>query len=114
MAGYNTVVEALAARKPLLLVPRVHPRREQLVRAESLQRLGLAEMLHPGALSPAAVREALGRLLERKPPQPDIDLDGARKAVDAVLALLARRTDGGRNPAEQAGATRLSARLAYG
>lgn len=52
MGGYNTVYETLAFEKPLLIVPRVEPRKEQLVRAERLQALGIAEYLHPNDLSP--------------------------------------------------------------
>jgi predicted glycosyltransferase len=51
MGGYNTVYEALSFEKPLLVVPRVAPRKEQLVRAERLQDAGALEYLHPEALS---------------------------------------------------------------
>jgi predicted glycosyltransferase len=52
MGGYNTVYETLSFEKPLLIVPRVEPRKEQLIRAERLQSLGIAECLHPNDLSP--------------------------------------------------------------
>jgi predicted glycosyltransferase len=52
MGGYNTVYEALSFEKSLLIVPRVEPRKEQLVRAERLQSLGLAAYMHPNDLSP--------------------------------------------------------------
>ena len=52
MGGYNTVYETLAFEKPLLIVPRVEPRKEQLVRAERLQSLGVSDYLHPNDLSP--------------------------------------------------------------
>ena len=45
MAGYNTVVEVLAARKPLVLCPRVAPRKEQLIRARLMAGLGLARVV---------------------------------------------------------------------
>lgn len=61
MGGYNTVCEILAYDKPALIVPRVQPRREQLIRAQRLLELGLADMLHPDALSP----DALGGWLRR-------------------------------------------------
>lgn len=51
MGGYNTVYEALSFEKPLLVVPRVEPRKEQLVRAEHLQAVGALEYLHPDDLS---------------------------------------------------------------
>lgn len=114
MAGYNTVVEALAARKPLLLVPRVHPRREQLLRATALKQAGLADMLHPDELSPTALRGALDRLLERRAQETRVEIDGARRAADLVLALDAEaRIDASRN-GEWAGAAQPRAELAYG
>ncbi len=40
MAGYNSTLEALAAGHRPILVPRRHPRSEQAIRAERLQRAG--------------------------------------------------------------------------
>lgn len=53
MGGYNTVTELLAYGKPALVVPRVTPRTEQLLRAERMERMGLLQVLHPDALCPA-------------------------------------------------------------
>jgi predicted glycosyltransferase len=61
MGGYNTVCEVLSFGKPALIVPRVKPRREQLIRAERLQALGLVEVLHPEHLNPAALTRWLAR-----------------------------------------------------
>lgn len=55
MGGYNTVCEVLAAGSPALVVPRVHPRTEQLIRAERLADLGVLDVLHPDDLTPAAL-----------------------------------------------------------
>lgn len=66
MGGYNTVYEALSFEKSLLIVPRVAPRKEQLVRAQRLQSLGLAEYLHPNDLSP----ETLSVWLQKNRPAP--------------------------------------------
>jgi predicted glycosyltransferase len=52
MAGYNTVGEILSFEKPALLVPRVRPRCEQLIRAERLRDLGLVDLLHPDDMTP--------------------------------------------------------------
>lgn len=54
MGGYNTVSELLSLRRPALIVPRVVPRQEQLIRAQALSRRGLVRMLHPGELTPLA------------------------------------------------------------
>ena len=61
MGGYNTVTELLAYEKRSLIVPRVTPRREQLIRAQRLQDLGIFEMLHPNDLEPRAIGEWLAR-----------------------------------------------------
>jgi predicted glycosyltransferase len=59
MGGYNSVCELLAREKRALIVPRVSPRAEQLIRARRLQSLGLAQMLHPAELTPAALGDWL-------------------------------------------------------
>jgi predicted glycosyltransferase len=61
MGGYNTVCEILSFEKPALIVPRVKPRREQLIRAERLQALGLVDVLHPDHLTPGALSAWLVR-----------------------------------------------------
>jgi predicted glycosyltransferase len=90
MAGYNTTCEVLASGSRALLVPRVHPRVEQLIRAERLSALGAADLLHPRDLSPAAVSawlamppEAPERLI------PPMDLGGLRR-LPALLADVLR------------------------
>lgn len=59
MGGYNTASEVLSLGRPSLIVPRVRPRAEQLIRAERLAARGFADMMHPDNLSP----DALGRWL---------------------------------------------------
>jgi predicted glycosyltransferase len=84
MGGYNTVCEVLRLGKPALVVPRVLPRREQLVRAERFAALGLLDMLHPDRLTPAA----LGDWLATPPRAPAADrLDTG--GLDRVAALAA-------------------------
>lgn len=65
MAGYNSVTEILASRRPALLVPRVYPRKEQLLRAERLARRGLVRMVHPEHASPKRLLEEIEILLAR-------------------------------------------------
>ncbi len=57
MAGYNTVVELLALRQRMLLIPRINPRWEQFERATRLAQHGLAHMLHPHELTPGYLLE---------------------------------------------------------
>ena len=65
MGGYNTTCEVLSFGTRALIVPRVKPRREQLIRAERLQQMGLIDMLHPDQISPAALTQWLAS--ERSP-----------------------------------------------
>src|SRR5439155_18283327 len=76
MGGYNKVCELLSFEKQALIVPRVDPRREQLIRAERMRDLGLLDVLHPDRLSPDALTEWLARP-KATPPRPRdlIDLD---------------------------------------
>lgn len=47
MGGYNTFCEIMSMDKPAIIVPRTSPRREQAIRAEAAERLGLIRMLLP-------------------------------------------------------------------
>ena len=47
MGGYNTYCEILSFDKPAIVVPRVNPREEQLIRARRAEELGLVQMLSP-------------------------------------------------------------------
>lgn len=64
MGGYNTVCELLALALPAVIVPRVHPRQEQRMRAERLGVRGLLEWLDPGELSPAALVDGVERVAD--------------------------------------------------
>lgn len=90
MGGYNTVAEVLTFGKNAMIVPRVFPRTEQLIRANRLSELGLLDVLHPEALSPRALEAWVGRDLA--PPRPAhefIDLGGVDRVVARAGDLLA-------------------------
>lgn len=87
MAGYNSCAEILQSRLPAVLLPRTHPRQEQLIRARRLQELGLAtclENVHPHALR-AAVNTALAGSLRESS---SLNLDGADRLCDLTAELL--------------------------
>jgi predicted glycosyltransferase len=89
MGGYNTVCEVLSYEKPALIVPRVQPRREQLIRAERLHDLGLLDLLHPQGLSPRALTEWLARGPQPRPPARErIDLNGLTNLPPLLAELL--------------------------
>ncbi|NKB79414.1 glycosyltransferase family protein [Brucella daejeonensis] len=80
MGGYNTYCEILSFDKPALIVPRVEPREEQLIRARRAAELNLIEMLLPEeADDPQRLAEVLQRLPDRLPPSAsnsDMRLEG--------------------------------------
>jgi predicted glycosyltransferase len=93
MGGYNSVVEAVSARKPLVICPRTAPRREQLMRAEIMARLGLAKVARLDGEGDAAARiaDAMVAALKAGPP-PDhawraIDLRGTERVADLLLEV---------------------------
>jgi len=89
MGGYNTVCEALSFEKHALIVPRVNPEPEQWIRAQRLRDLGLVDVLHPGALSPAALTEWLASDLGPPPASRSrIDFDGLTRIPAMVAELL--------------------------
>ncbi|MDJ0619790.1 MAG: glycosyltransferase [Calothrix sp. MO_192.B10] len=75
MAGYNTVCEILSAAKPALIVPRVQPSQEQLLRAARMNRLGLFQVIHPHNLTPELLMDSLLNLLSTDELAPSIQLD---------------------------------------
>ena len=77
MAGYNTVCELLSHRKRAILVPRSEPVREQLIRAELLQKFGIFDMINPTELTAKRLmRKVVGALESKKAKFPFFDLDG--------------------------------------
>ncbi len=93
MGGYNSVYEALAFKKRLLITPRCTPREEQLERATRLERLGLAKVLRPDDLqNPSAIAQAISERLDSPPPEPTacgFTFNGA----DVAAALLTERVE---------------------
>jgi len=89
MGGYNTVWEALSFDKRTLIVPRVAPRREQLIRAERLHALGLLDVLHPDSLGSGALTEWLAREPQPVPRVRDrVDLDGLTRLPRLLEEML--------------------------
>lgn len=80
-AGYNTVGDLLVAGCRSILVPfTAGGETEQSVRAERLEKMGLALALPEAGLTTELLVEAIETALSRpKPRSPDIDLNGAAK-----------------------------------
>jgi predicted glycosyltransferase len=108
MGGYNTLTEAVQRGTPTVCVPRVSPRREQVIRAEAFERLGLIRTLVPDSLSPgrlraeiehafSADRDDLARRAHRA-----LDFDGARRAARNLLELAYVRSGGSSRVSDRA------------
>jgi predicted glycosyltransferase len=90
MGGYNTTCEILSSGTHALVVPRVHPRREQLIRARRLSELGALDLLMPEKLSPAALSAWLAApAAPRDEVAPAIDLGGVRRLPAMLQDVLA-------------------------
>ncbi|WP_210407331.1 glycosyltransferase family protein [Hydrocoleum sp. CS-953] len=96
MGGYNTVCEILSLEKPAVIVPRTKPVKEQFIRAESMDKVGLLKAIHPDLLNPenlmAAVLEKLNNTAKNQPKFFNLDLDALPRIVDLTYKLLYRET----------------------
>ena len=102
MGGYNTVCEVLSFEKHALIVPRVRPGREQWIRAQRMQDLGVLTALHPDELTPRAVSEWLARDLGPAPESRSrIDFGGLAR-IPGLLAELLGNPASRREPAAPA------------
>ncbi|MBI1177299.1 hypothetical protein GC207_07655 [bacterium] len=96
MGGYNTLTQTLRAGVPVICVPRVQPRREQLVRAEAFARLGLLRLMNPDRLAPGSLRReieaamAVSRDGLRARIESTINFEGAASAARHLLAVAGK------------------------
>lgn len=89
MAGYNTVREALFLNSRLLLIPRIRPRVEQLMRAERLAKRGLARYINPDELTPSRLAGEIQISLESPRPIVDLHFNGLEMVSQIISNLLA-------------------------
>jgi predicted glycosyltransferase len=94
MAGYNTFCEILSLDQRALLIPRVAPREEQLIRARRGAALGLVDMLLPDeANDPVRLSDALHALIARPRPLAggrSTMLDGLERICSLVRGFFPR------------------------
>jgi predicted glycosyltransferase len=96
MGGYNTYCEILSFDKPALIVPRMKPRQEQLIRARRAAELGLIDMLLPEETEDpmrfAAALKALPRRQRPSQSNPDLRLEGLVHISEIVGDWLEQRS----------------------
>jgi predicted glycosyltransferase len=91
-AGYNTVLDILAARVPAVVVPFAAEREtEQQLRAERLAARGVLELVPEAELSPARLALAIERAVDAAPPRIAIDTGGARRTAGLIAEMVRHR-----------------------
>jgi predicted glycosyltransferase len=84
MAGYNTVVEELAAATPALLVPRSAPRLEQDIRARRLEEVAPLERCPLDELDPTRLAAFVERARAGWSRSTTVDLEGVARAARSI------------------------------
>jgi len=88
-AGYNTVLDILAARTPAVVVPFASEREtEQQLRAERLASRGVLELVRETDLTPARLAHAIERAIECGPGAISVDTGGARRAGELLANII--------------------------
>jgi predicted glycosyltransferase len=91
-AGYNTVVDILAAGARAVLVPFATEREtEQTLRAERLSQKGLARLLPEAALTPDRLAAFVAEALAMPRPFGKVKIDGEAETEHVLLRALAQR-----------------------
>lgn len=94
MGGYDAICAILSLNQRAIVVPRLKPRSEQLIRAERFAAKGLLCMIHPNDLTPARLfEEIMAALGSTRPPRPEevgVDMNGAVNASRVMAQLLGR------------------------
>jgi predicted glycosyltransferase len=92
-AGYNSVVEGLAAQARMVLVPfAAGAEDEQEQRARRLQELGLAERIGERELNGTDLARAIDRIAARpRPAAGRFAFDGAERTAEIVETILRER-----------------------
>lgn len=92
MAGYNTACEILSLKKRAVIVPRIKPSKEQLIRAQRMAHLGLFKAIHPEHLNPQVLmNEVLSQLNQQQlVPAFDLDMNALPRVTYYISTLLSQ------------------------
>ncbi|NJK30029.1 MAG: glycosyltransferase, partial [Acaryochloris sp. SU_5_25] len=92
MGGYNTFCEILSAQKPAIVVPRVRPSQEQLIRVSKMSELGVLTQILPEELTPEYLIQCLFHQLAHPgsfvASMKQLDLNALPRIANHILALL--------------------------
>lgn len=90
MGGYNTVCEIMSLNKKAVIVPRVKPRKEQLIRAQYLSPFVPFKYIHPEEVNPLILRKEIDNLFSLKQENSHrIDLNGLQRSAGIFQEMLA-------------------------
>jgi predicted glycosyltransferase len=90
-AGYNTVLDILAAKAKAVQVPFAAEREtEQTIRAEHLAARGAAILLRESELSATTLAAAIERAASSEPAAFPLNIDGARRSAELIAGLLTK------------------------
>lgn len=92
MGGYNTICEVLSYSKRAIVVPRIHPVREQLIRAERMAEFKLFQTIHPHVLTPGNLMKLVVSQLDNNiphlPPVTHLNLNALPEIEREISRLL--------------------------
>ena len=101
MGGYNTFCEILSFDKRAILVPRSVPRREQIIRAERADAMGLVRLVADDDVrAPARMAAAIRAMPEQPLPSASMP-DGLMSGLDTVADMVGDILDSGRHAASR-------------
>ncbi|HEY9802847.1 MAG TPA: glycosyltransferase family protein [Leptolyngbyaceae cyanobacterium] len=92
MAGYNTVCEILSANKPAVIIPRYQPSKEQLIRAQRMDDLGIFKAINPESVCQKEFQESLiNQLIHPHSKQNCLNMNGLTNIKKYIYLLLNER-----------------------
>jgi predicted glycosyltransferase len=97
MGGYNTICEIVSFRKRALVVPRVIPRKEQLIRAQRFNERGIIDILHPDDLEAEAITKWLRYNMGRPQMKVHIEMNGLGRVTQLMESVFAETKLAGPN-----------------
>lgn len=88
MGGYNTSNEVLATDTPAMVVPREHPRTEQLIRARALHAAGALDYTRINDLTTASAATWFAQAVTRRVDRTTINRNGLHTAATLVADIV--------------------------
>ncbi|MGH2809587.1 MAG: glycosyltransferase, partial [Actinomycetota bacterium] len=90
MAGYNSMVEVISAQVPALVVPRISPSQEQVIRAQRLSEPGGLRWCIPGPGALSSIDALVDEVADDAPRKNEssVDLGGISRSVKLIQSLL--------------------------